>query len=166
MAQFWTPQLCTYAIRAMCCKERTREFAHSKGGLDCHQNASVSYIGTVLRCDNKLILLQSSCTYLSLDQLSHSESQFKYRILITFLSIYTLYWCCAVVECPSLENPSNGMVNATVTFFDSVATYTCNELYTLIGSSEVTCNESGVWSDTPPECLCMFLFHFAYVCTY
>lgn len=77
-----------------------------------------------------------------------------------------IYWClihtCAcmllplwvAVECPNLDSPSNGAVNATFTFFGSVATYTCNGRYTLIGSSEVTCTETGEWSSSPPECLC------------
>ena len=32
------------------------------------------------------------------------------------------------------------------------ATYTCDEGYELIGSMNVTCTDSGTWSDEPPIC--------------
>ncbi|XP_064386513.1 sushi, von Willebrand factor type A, EGF and pentraxin domain-containing protein 1-like [Halichondria panicea] len=35
---------------------------------------------------------------------------------------------------------------------DTVATYTCNTGYTLIGGSTSTCGSDGVWSGSPPKC--------------
>ena len=50
-------------------------------------------------------------------------------------------------QCSQLPAPDNG----AVVINNSVATYTCNAGFTLIGATTQHCS-GGVWSDTPPTC--------------
>ena len=36
--------------------------------------------------------------------------------------------------------------------FDTVASFSCNEGYSLSGNEEITCQTSGNWNMDPPEC--------------
>ena len=61
-----------------------------------------------------------------------------------------------ISECPILENPANGAVDAGTDATSAVgteATYTCNTGYTLGGDPyTVTCQTDGSWSADPPTC--------------
>ena len=52
-------------------------------------------------------------------------------------------------------NPEKGNVNTSngITL-GSVAFYTCNEGYILLGNSSRTCGVDGMWSFAPPTCNC------------
>ncbi len=62
-----------------------------------------------------------------------------------------------IVTCSALISLTNGDIdygggspdNRPV---DTVATYTCNPGYTLIGDSTRTCGSDGVWSGSDPIC--------------
>ena len=56
------------------------------------------------------------------------------------------------VDCGSLPNPGNGGVSLSGTVFGSVATYNCNDGFTLEGETTRQCESSGLWSGTPPTC--------------
>ena len=58
-----------------------------------------------------------------------------------------------LVDCGDLMEPANGEVDFTTTYGGSVATYSCNEGYVLCGSENRTCQSSGSWSGSPPECI-------------
>ena len=59
----------------------------------------------------------------------------------------------AVVTCPILTNPDNGIVDVTNNNFESIATYACDTGYNLTGGSTTrTCGSDGVWSDSDPTC--------------
>ena len=58
----------------------------------------------------------------------------------------------AVVTCPALTNPDNGMVNVLNNNFGTVANYTCNTGYMLTGDVIRVCEVNGDWSGTAPTC--------------
>ncbi len=58
------------------------------------------------------------------------------------------------VDCDSLTNPTNGMVNTSTTTFMSTANYTCDPGYMLDGDMTRTCGATGVWSGTDLTCAC------------
>ena len=58
-----------------------------------------------------------------------------------------------MVDCGLLEAPDNGTVDLSAgTTFGSVAVYSCNDIFELVGSSTRTCLGTGLWSDEPPIC--------------
>ncbi len=58
----------------------------------------------------------------------------------------------AVVTCPPLTDPDNGMVNVLNNNFGTVANYTCNTGYMLTGDVIRVCEVTGDWSGTAPTC--------------
>ncbi len=57
------------------------------------------------------------------------------------------------VDCGFLGNPTNGAVDiSSGTTFMMTATYTCNTGYTPVVTVTRTCQASGVWSLTAPNC--------------
>ena len=60
------------------------------------------------------------------------------------------------VDCGGLAAPANGGVTTDPsTRFPSVATYTCNVGYDLIGSETRNCQADTVWSGEAPTCQSM-----------
>ena len=57
-----------------------------------------------------------------------------------------------VVDCSDLKDPEHGRVSVTETTYNSVATYTCNDSYTLVGDHERKCLSSGIWFGATPIC--------------
>ena len=51
--------------------------------------------------------------------------------------------------CPPLSDPPNGDVTWPV---GSVATYTCNSGFELVGNEMRTCQSDGIWSGEEPVC--------------
>ena len=49
-------------------------------------------------------------------------------------------------------NPENGAVSFTTRTIDSVATYTCDSGYGLMGVNTRICLETGLWSGEEPTC--------------
>ena len=57
------------------------------------------------------------------------------------------------VDCGSLPDPTGGQVTfSQSTVFESVATYSCSEGYTLMGQTQQTCLSTGLWSGNTPRC--------------
>ena len=56
------------------------------------------------------------------------------------------------VDCGSLSDPGNGIVDASNTTFMNTATYTCNTGYNLASDTTRTCQANGTWSGTVPTC--------------
>ena len=59
----------------------------------------------------------------------------------------------AGVDCGSLSSPTNGQISVSSTTFGSTASYTCSSGYSLSGARVRTCQASGQWSGTAPECV-------------
>ena len=58
----------------------------------------------------------------------------------------------AVVTCPALTDPNNGMVNVPNNTFMSNATYSCNRGHNLTEDATRTCQANGEWSASVPAC--------------
>lgn len=59
----------------------------------------------------------------------------------------------AVVDCGTLVDPGNGMVDITEgTILGNTAQYTCFEGFRLVGPESRTCAMSGRWTGTDPIC--------------
>ena len=58
----------------------------------------------------------------------------------------------ATISCPPLEHPANGLVTLEENSPGSVATYSCDEDHSLLGSATSLCQSNGAWSNQPPTC--------------
>lgn len=67
------------------------------------------------------------------------------------------------VDCGSLEDPKDGTVSLTGTTFISVATYSCDSDYVLMGDEARTCLETGLWSGSTPTCSKSMYMYMAWV---
>ena len=56
------------------------------------------------------------------------------------------------IDCGTLPDPPNGVVDLTTTNFESEAMYTCNLGHVLSGSNTRVCTLSGTWSGGEPVC--------------
>ena len=56
------------------------------------------------------------------------------------------------IDCPELDNPANGMVSVSDRTPGSVANYTCNAGFTVVGAPLLTCLPNGMWDNAPPTC--------------
>ena len=60
---------------------------------------------------------------------------------------------CSSIDCGGLGAPANGMVNVPSTGFSSVATYSCDAGYVLMGDMTRTCQNDSMWSGAAPTCM-------------
>ena len=56
--------------------------------------------------------------------------------------------------CPTLGNPTNGVVDLSGTSVGDTATYTCDSGYELVGTPVLNCLANGAWDNSPPVCRC------------
>ena len=56
------------------------------------------------------------------------------------------------MDCGDPGTPTNGQHSLSSTTYNSVVTYTCDVGYTLQGSNSRTCQSSGQWSGSVPQC--------------
>ena len=64
----------------------------------------------------------------------------------------------SLVTCPSLSNPSNGMINCSlgddkVPSYEDTCNFTCDTGYELTGSETRTCQSNGTWSGSIAMCI-------------
>ena len=52
----------------------------------------------------------------------------------------------------------NGVVTTNGTYVTSVASFTCDDGYMLVGDAQRVCQPDGTWSNMVPECSCKLLF--------
>ena len=57
-----------------------------------------------------------------------------------------------MIDCGSLPNPLNGVVNLIGTVEGNSATYTCEEGFSPDGPVVRMCGSGGMWSGMPPMC--------------
>ena len=70
------------------------------------------------------------------------------------------------VDCGSLSDPGNGIVDASNTTFMNTATYTCNTGYNLTGDTTRTCQANGTWSGTAACARKLIVFMIPLLCLY
>jgi len=87
-----------------------------------------------------------------------------FMLLLPVMLHYTLYIFPphAVVQCPALDEMSNGLIdyseNSTDSFrFGAIASYSCQEGFAVVGNNRLTCSVNGtstlgIWDSTPPVC--------------
>ena len=51
-----------------------------------------------------------------------------------------------------LTDPDNGAVSLSGTTYNSVATYSCDSDYVLMGDNTRRCLDTGLWSGSTPTC--------------
>ena len=72
-------------------------------------------------------------------------------IFTKVMNIHHLFISRRSLDCPTLTDPANGMVNLTGLSTGDVASYTCNSSYFLSGT-EVRMCEQMEWSFGAPTC--------------
>lgn len=74
----------------------------------------------------------------------------------------SLFLLPSVIQCLALQQPTRGSVKCSdhlgPSSYGSTCEFTCDEGYTLVGSSILQCEESGLWSSTQPLCVGMSTF--------
>ena len=84
------------------------------------------------------------------------------------ITLECLVWCLlqpsasycfliTAIDCGDPGTPSNGQHSLSNTTYNSVVTYTCDAGYTLQGSNSRTCQSSGQWNGSVPQCTCKLL---------
>ncbi len=58
----------------------------------------------------------------------------------------------SAISCGDLENPVNGVVVLSGTVFGSLATYSCDSGYILVGEQTRSCQANNQWSGRAPTC--------------
>ena len=66
--------------------------------------------------------------------------------------VLLLFSLCIAIECDDLDDLANGEVIYNSTVYRSVATYSCQYGYKLVGVSVRICRENGQWSGEKPVC--------------
>ena len=64
----------------------------------------------------------------------------------------------SITECPDLATLRNGMATWTTLSVGGVATYTCNDMFELIGESTRTCERNRMWSGVAPTCRRTYMY--------
>ncbi|XP_033125717.1 CUB and sushi domain-containing protein 3-like, partial [Anneissia japonica] len=59
---------------------------------------------------------------------------------------------CEIVNCGDPGTPTWGEKTGSDETYGSTVNYVCNTGYNLVGSTMVTCQSNGTWSDSPPTC--------------
>ena len=77
---------------------------------------------------------------------------FYLMIVLKFLNQLT------AKECPLLSDPQNGLVDAPSYTVRSIARYSCQTGYELVGMKERQCLTSAKWSGSPPSCISKIRF--------
>ena len=78
---------------------------------------------------------------------TRSSLKFKHSCLINFSHV-----SIAVIDCGSLKPPTNGQIEVSTTVLGSLANYSCNPMFRLVGSETRICMENGEWIPDVPTC--------------
>ena len=82
-------------------------------------------------------------------------------LFIIILNVYIVFFRCSLylrifplclVSCPNLDSLSSGSITISSNGLVTKATYDCASGYILIGLSERTCTNDGIWDSTKPRC--------------
>ncbi len=73
--------------------------------------------------------------------------------LFTVVCLFVCLLLFVVVLCPDLVSPPNGVVMMTNRSVGSVAEYSCDVGFQLIGMEQRTCLQNGTWTDIDPTCV-------------
>ncbi|XP_063401402.1 sushi, von Willebrand factor type A, EGF and pentraxin domain-containing protein 1-like [Mytilus trossulus] len=107
----------------------------------------------------------------NIDHGDYTESSFYYEDVVTYKCEHgynidgkstiqcqgdgkwsSLETTCQIVHCPNLTALTGGQISTTGQTFRSVATYSCNDGYTMDGENIRVCQPEGFWSGKVPTC--------------
>ena len=79
------------------------------------------------------------------------------KCFLIYALLQFLTMCFLSVSCPSLSEPSNGIINCSlgddeVPSYEDICNFTCDTGYELTGSESRTCQSDGSWSDNHTMC--------------
>lgn len=90
-------------------------------------------------------------------------------LILTYKSIFCLliyniwyggnFFSCAVIECPILQNPTDGRVIFNDYIPGQLASYECDRGFGLRGNARRQCTQTGMWTGSDPTCESMHNFH-------
>ena len=85
----------------------------------------------------------------------HIHCNWQTKGIITCIRVCVLYF--ALVPCPPLSDPNNGMINCSLgddgdPSYEDICSFTCNTGYELTGSDTRTCQSDGSWSGNDVVC--------------
>ena len=66
---------------------------------------------------------------------------------------YVLSIGFTAATCPTLPVPVSGTIDFDDITIGSVASYSCDEGFELVGSTTRTCQSDGTWSGNDPQCI-------------
>ena len=104
----------------------------------------------------EIVLSWCRCTNMSIVVMMH-----------VYMCCYMLFYLMFVLkflneltakECPLLSDPQNGLVDAPSNTVRSIARYSCQTGYNLVGMNEQECLTSAKWSGSPPSCISKIRF--------
>ncbi len=76
------------------------------------------------------------------------------------------FYCVTAKTCGNPTLPTNGAATTSNKTVGGVANYSCDYGYRLYGVSIRTCTNSGVWSGSPPSCICEGNYnYYTFMCT-
>lgn len=81
------------------------------------------------------------------------SNDYKVQPLLDFTMLPLLYMDSAVTSCGWLSPPTNGKKDGTTYLQGAKVQLSCDDGYTLKGSTERTCQENGLWSGTETSCV-------------
>ena len=80
----------------------------------------------------------------------------KFMLIDSYTSIGSIindFVIHAAVQCPVLGGLTNGNVDYTARTVGSIASYTCNASFTLVGPASRKCRQKGKWKGSKPSCV-------------
>ena len=86
---------------------------------------------------------------------SNKVQEYSYIALKPVLGVISSHSSFAVISCPTpgvIVSPDNGRVSVGGVTIGSVATYSCDDGFTLMGTATRTCTSDGTWSGDNPTC--------------
>ena len=86
---------------------------------------------------------------------SNKVQEYSYIALKPALDVTSPHSSSVVISCPTngiIVSPDNGGVSVGGVTFGSVATYSCDDGFTLMGTATRTCTSDGTWSGDNPTC--------------
>ena len=99
-----------------------------------------------------MIITVIHCMPLSITVITLLQVALPFITPICLLRCQHLLSCIPAVDCGDPGSPTNGQRSVSSTTYNSVVTYTCDVGYTLQGSNSRTCQSSGLWNGSVPQC--------------
>ena len=135
------------------------------GPLPSPANGTITLTGTLVgstatyTCDSGYervvctnLVCQDNGNWSGTPMCSQSEQYLDMPECTIHITLLTLTCVESIVDCGAPQQPANGQVIHNETVFGSVANYSCNALYSIVGDASRECLANGIWSGIEPRC--------------